>query len=85
LVGQCGPILGTAIYPTTQEPKYVEGNSICAAFMFFSALLALALRFLLQHENNKLDEKYGKLEEIGSDVDNTATESRESPRFRYVL
>ena len=60
-VGQCGPLLGTNIFPTNDAPRYVKGQSICAAFMFFNAFLALSLRLLLAWENRKLDQKYGKL------------------------
>ena len=59
-VGQCGPLLGTNIFPVTDRPRYVKGQSICAAFMFFNAFLALSLRFLLAWENKKLDQKYEK-------------------------
>ncbi|KAI0536474.1 MFS general substrate transporter [Xylaria digitata] len=58
-IGQTGPFLGTNIFPTRQSPRYIEGMSICAAFMFFSALLALIQRYLLVWENAKLDRKYG--------------------------
>ena len=65
--------------------------SVCAAFMFFSAVLALALRTLLVYENRKLERRYGggngspegKL--VGrSDDDGVAVEDY-GPRFRYVL
>ena len=59
-VGQCGPLLGTNIFPTNDAPRYIKGQSICAAFMFFNAFLALSLRLLLAWENRKLDQKYGK-------------------------
>ena len=87
VIGQCGPILGTRLYPTAQGPRYVKGMSICAAFMFFAAVMALALRILLVWENRKLDQRY----------DNKAGERRErdqgagvavedyGPKFRYVL
>jgi dipeptide/tripeptide permease len=80
LVGQCGPLLGTRIYPAAQAPFYRVGMWTCAAFLVFNAGLALALRALLVWENRKLDEKYGDLvveEGIGTEVD--------GPGFRYVL
>ncbi len=68
--------------------------SICAGFMFFAAIVSLALRFLLVWENSRLDRKYarsfvpenggnvvGKLDEKGSDV---GVEDY-GPGFRYVL
>ncbi|KUI56366.1 hypothetical protein VP1G_03750 [Cytospora mali] len=85
LIGQCGPFLGTTRFPSDQAPRYVKGMSICAAFMFFSALLALAQRFLLAWENKNLDRKYGvnTKDDIGT-VDNVAVENY-GPKFRYVL
>lgn len=62
-VGQCGPLLGTNIFPAREKPYYAKGQSVCAAFMFFTALLALALRLLLQRENRELDRRYGTLDE----------------------
>lgn len=82
LVGQCGPLLGTRVYPGGDGPDYVKGHSICAAFMFFVALLAIVLRTILVMENKKLDAKYNaptdeNIEEQG--VENYG------PNFRYVL
>ncbi|KAI0009542.1 MFS general substrate transporter [Xylariaceae sp. FL0662B] len=86
LVGQCGPFLGTNVFPTNQGPRYVEGMSICAAFMFFSALLALAQRLLLAWENSKLDRKYGAATTDRNDLEfkDVAMENY-GPNFRYVL
>lgn len=85
LIGQCGPFLGTTRFPSEQGPRYVKGMSICAAFMFFSAVLALAQRFLLVWENKRLDRKHG-INTKGdiSAADNVAVENY-GPRFRYVL
>lgn len=85
LVGQCGPILGTRIYPEKEGPRYVKGMSICAAFMFFTAVLAIILRLLLVWENRKLDQKYGKVYEKSGSVDDIAVENDDHPKFRYVL
>ncbi|KAI1076807.1 MFS general substrate transporter [Whalleya microplaca] len=86
LIGQCGPFLGTNVFPAKQGPRYVEGMSICAAFMFFSALLALAQRLLLSWENSKLDRKYGAVtkDRIGAESKEVALENY-GPNFRYVL
>jgi dipeptide/tripeptide permease len=60
IIGQCGPVLGTRLYPTHEGPFYVKGQAVCAGFMFFTTLLALALRTLLVWENKKMDKKFGK-------------------------
>ncbi|KAK9778083.1 putative Major facilitator superfamily (MFS) profile domain-containing protein [Seiridium cardinale] len=82
LVGQCGPFLGTNVFPASQSPRYVEGMSICAAFMFFSAILALTQRFLLSWENVRLDRKHGLVTK-GEGYE-PASENY-GPNFRYVL
>ncbi|KAJ8133448.1 hypothetical protein O1611_g169 [Lasiodiplodia mahajangana] len=88
LIGQTGPFLGTNVFPTSQSPRYVEGMSICAAFMFFSALLAIAQRYLLVWENARLDRKYGAIGTKGrsssSRLDDVALENY-GAHFRFVL
>lgn len=61
LIGQCGPLLGTNVFPPEQGPRYVRGMAISAAFTFFTGVLAAGLRTLLVWENRKLDRKYGRL------------------------
>lgn len=53
IVGQCGPLLGTRLFPASDAPYYVKGMDVCAGFMFFNALLALALRAYLVWENKE--------------------------------
>jgi hypothetical protein len=55
LIGQTGPLVGTRLYPAHEGPRYVKGMSICAAFMFFNALLACALRTYLVWLNKKAE------------------------------
>ncbi|KAJ5042449.1 uncharacterized protein L3040_004997 [Drepanopeziza brunnea f. sp. 'multigermtubi'] len=83
MVGQCGPLLGTRLYPSNEGPYYRKGVWICAAFMLLNGVLALSLRFLLVWENKKLDEKHGivdSAEEVG-----TIGEENAGPKFRYIL
>ncbi|KAI1806287.1 putative MFS transporter [Daldinia bambusicola] len=55
IIGQCGPLLGTRIFPTSDGPYYIKGMGICAGFMFFNAFLALTLRTYLSWENKKFE------------------------------
>ncbi|KAL6710534.1 hypothetical protein ACN47E_008582 [Coniothyrium glycines] len=95
LIGQCGPLLGTRLYPTSEGPHYIKGQSICAGFMFLFCLLALLLRALLVWENKKLDKKYGIVAQQksamhadrsrgGGDKGVVGVENY-GPMFRYVL
>ena len=83
LIGQCGPILGTRIFPTSESPRYVKCLSICAAFMGLTAVMALGLRVLLVWENKRLDAEYkdgGRREK-----DEAVAVVNYSPNFWYVL
>lgn len=87
VIGQCGPFLGTNVFPSSDSPRYTRGLSICAAFMFFNTILALSLRVLLAWENRRLDQRYGAVAEWTAGAkDNTAVgEENYGAGFRYVL
>ncbi|KAF2195083.1 MFS general substrate transporter [Zopfia rhizophila CBS 207.26] len=96
LIGQCGPLLGTRLYPSHEGPFYVKGQAVCAAFMFFTTFLVITLRTLLAWENKKLDKKHGSLAEQKLRVQEAEArgERKEGegvavenygPMFRYVL
>ncbi|GAA6039589.1 hypothetical protein JCM8097_002200 [Rhodosporidiobolus ruineniae] len=59
LIGQCGPFLGTRLYPATEGPYYVKGMAVSCAFMFFAAIIIAALRVVLIFQNRALDRQYG--------------------------
>ncbi|KAK3998368.1 mfs transporter [Cladorrhinum sp. PSN332] len=54
VIGQCGPLLGTRLFPASAKPFYFEGMTVCAAFMFFNALLAAGLRWHFVRKNMAL-------------------------------
>lgn len=88
-IGQCGPLLGTNVFPSSEGPRYVKGQAICAAFIFFNGFLAFGLRCLLKWENKKLDEKYGVPPFQGTNQtggkESAVSEENYGPSFRYVL
>ncbi|TKA50811.1 hypothetical protein B0A49_10652 [Cryomyces minteri] len=51
VIGQCGPLLGTRLYPHRDAPYYVRGMAVCAGFMLLVCVLALVLRLVLGREN----------------------------------
>lgn len=88
IIGQCGPLLGTRIYPKSEGPYYTKGMSICAAFMFFNGFLALVLRTLLQRQNKKLEEKEREVTQAagGDEKEPTlAVENEGTFGYRYIL
>ena len=94
VVGQCGPILGTRIFPKSDAPRYVKGQAICAGFMFFNGLLAISLRTLLAWENRKLDREHGTLEEqkaraaadpSAKEISTVVASENYGPAYRFIL
>ncbi|KFY38579.1 hypothetical protein V494_04323 [Pseudogymnoascus sp. VKM F-4513 (FW-928)] len=88
IIGQCGPLLGTRIYPKVEGPHYTKGMIICAAFMFFNGFLALVLRTLLQRQNKKLEEEERRVTPAAGGDDKTAilaVENEGTFGYRYIL
>ncbi|KAI0104590.1 putative MFS transporter [Daldinia grandis] len=67
IIGQCGPLLGTRVFPASDRPYYVKGMGVCAGFMFFNAFLALALRIYLSWENKKFEKNDEAARQAGTD------------------
>ncbi|KAI1363410.1 major facilitator superfamily domain-containing protein [Xylaria arbuscula] len=86
IIGQAGPLLGTRIFPASEKPYYVKGMSICAAFMFFNALLALTLRVYLAWENRTFEKRDAESRQNGSVCKPSSTDfENEGYGFRNVL
>lgn len=98
IIGQCGPILGTRIFPTGDKPYYVKGMSICAGFMFFNAALSILLRQYLAGKNKQFElaEQQASAASANGEIggDSEKEKSRWSPAgpemlgtvgYRYIL
>ncbi|OBT43537.1 hypothetical protein VE00_06776 [Pseudogymnoascus sp. WSF 3629] len=59
LVGQCGPLVGTRLYPDVDAPYYTRGMAGCAGAMVVVAILAIILRFYLSRKNRNNGEQNG--------------------------
>jgi hypothetical protein len=80
VVGQCGGVLASRIYPANEAPLYIKGQSVCAGFMFFMTILAFTLRMLLAMDNKRLDRKQQEADE----TNDTGVEDF-GPSFRWAL
>ncbi|KAK3292219.1 major facilitator superfamily domain-containing protein [Chaetomium fimeti] len=58
-VGQCGPLVGTRLYPDADAPYYTRGMTVCAVAMCGVALLAVGLRAWLGRVNRRWDREEG--------------------------
>lgn len=55
VIGQCGPLVGTRLYPKTDGPWFTRGMGICAVAMFGVAGLAIGLRAHLAKLNRRMN------------------------------
>ena len=78
-LGQCGPLVGTNLFPASEGPYYRKGSLISMAFCLLVGVISAIFSFLLWRENKQLDKAFRE----GGDhqEDNVRT-----PRgFRYII
>lgn len=89
IVGQCGPLVGTRLYPETQAPFYRQGMGVCAGVMAVVALLGGGLRGWLGRENMRLERGEGMEghgdEEEGRGLVGDGKARERGREFRYML
>ncbi|KAF2838805.1 MFS general substrate transporter [Patellaria atrata CBS 101060] len=89
VIGQCGPLLGTRLYPKEDKPYYIKGMAICSAFMLFVAFLAVMLRLKLRWENEANVNRFENGEIEMTEVDEPLMDGRDTVRrqkpFVYLL
>ncbi|KAG0649405.1 putative transporter [Hyphodiscus hymeniophilus] len=84
-VGQCGPLLGTHIFPLSEAPHYHKGFYISFGACTIAACLAFVQIGWLKHLNNRLDAKYGPVQAEVNLEDEIGNETESSTNFRYIL
>jgi MFS family permease len=85
IIGQCGPLVGTSIFPDEDGPWYVRGMGICGGFMVVVALLAGVLRWVLIRENRRAREGRGGGAYAGIPVDDGGGAETKRKVFEYML
>ncbi|RPB03821.1 MFS general substrate transporter [Choiromyces venosus 120613-1] len=65
VVGQCGPLVGTRLYPEDEGPYYVRGMAVCGAAMMAVVLLVGLQRWRLNRANRERDRKEAKEGRVG--------------------
>ncbi|RDB29892.1 hypothetical protein Hypma_014036 [Hypsizygus marmoreus] len=81
-IGQCGSVLGSHIYPKTEDPLYIKGFAISCALEFLAAACAIILTISYRMENARRDKLYG------TPATNARVDTHEladgAPNFRYL-
>ncbi|KAF8858509.1 major facilitator superfamily transporter [Acephala macrosclerotiorum] len=84
LIGQCGPLVGTRLYPQSDAPLYVRGMVSCAVAMVFVACLAGVLKWYLGRLNRRANNEYGGIGDAGEALVEGRREKHGMP-FEYML
>ena len=84
-IGQLGPLVGVHLYPESEGPFYVKGMGVCAGFMGAVAVLAFALRVILERKNRRAAGEERKEEGEDEGLVGEGRMSRESKRFVFML
>ena len=94
LVGQCGPLLGTRLYPARDAPYYERGMAVMAGAMVGVAVLTVVLRVWLGRQNRRMDRDEAAGDGVGERARGEEETSLVGPsrrrgagveRFRYML
>ncbi|KAL1717068.1 major facilitator superfamily domain-containing protein [Schizophyllum commune] len=81
-IGQCGSVLGSHLFPSTQGPYYTKGFAVSCALEFLAVLCIATLSISYRLENRARDRKYGK--PIPDASVDTSVLADKAPNFRYV-
>lgn len=79
MLGQCGPLLGTRLYPDSHGPEYITGSTVCAMSMLVVCILVGVQRWRLKRINRERDKE--ELMARAESVDGEGVQKR----FRFML
>lgn len=87
-VGQCGPLLGVNLFPTSEAPRFHKGLWVSAAMCLFVGCLAVLLSTILIFENRKM-EREGLIPRKGKEGERPvqlgiAGAEAQMQRYRYI-
>lgn len=85
IIGQCGPLVGTSIFPKEDGPWYVRGMATCAVFMMLVGVLAAILRVVLKIQNKRLRKGKASGKYAGIPLDEGGDVKFERAVFEYML
>lgn len=77
ILGQCGPLVGTRLYPEKDRPEFIMGSAVCAGCMCVVGVLVAVQRWRLRRENDRREkEERREVAEFGE---------KRRRRFRFML
>ncbi|GAC96687.1 transporter [Pseudozyma hubeiensis SY62] len=68
-IGQCGPLLGTHLFPASEAPYYVRGTAVSAGLLLFGVLVSAGLSVRFWSVNRRRDRRDATVEQGGENVE----------------
>ncbi|KAI5917111.1 major facilitator superfamily domain-containing protein [Camillea tinctor] len=82
-VGQCGPLVGTRLYPDDDAPYFAPGMWACAMAMAAVAAFAYLLRWYLARRNRELDVGDGRPDPEGTEGTEEEARGKNESKVNY--
>lgn len=86
IIGQCGPLIGTRLYPDGDKPWFVRGMLTCAIFLGAVTFMAFSLRLHLMEKNRKIAEQREQMGiELAEGEGLIQNASAQTEMFTYIV
>lgn len=79
-IGNCGAVLGTQLYRTGDQPRYIVGHSMALGYLVANVVLCIVLRTVLSRENKRREAITAEVKAIGELKD---WPGDSDPRWRF--
>jgi MFS family permease len=79
-IGNCGAVIGTQLYRSTDGPRYIVGHSVALAYLVANAAVVTVLYFRLKRENKRREAIAPEIKDVGIVTD---WRGDSDPRWRY--
>ena len=81
-VGNLGAVMGTQLYRTEDQPRYIVGHSMALAYLVGNAVVSGVLWWIMSRENKRRDGIAQEVKGIGS-LDRASWQGDDDPRWRF--
>jgi len=81
-IGNMGAVMGTQLYRTEDQPRYIVGHSMALAYLVGNAVVGGLLWWLMSRENKRRDGIAEEVKEVGN-IDQATWEGDDDPRWRF--
>lgn len=79
-IGNCGAVIGTQLYRSTDGPRFVVGHSVALGYLLANIVVVAVLYFRLKKQNKQRDAIAPEIKDVGQVPD---WKGDSDPRWRF--